>query len=52
MSAPTNTTGDDAVSRSLLTRIIDRHNPGVTMLLLVWLGGLTLRLWLGPSRGC
>ena len=46
MNVPTTTTGDHAVSRSFLTRIIDGHNPGVTMLLLVWLGGLTLRMWL------
>jgi hypothetical protein len=28
---------------ALLARIIDRFNPGVTMLLAAWLAGLTLR---------
>ena len=32
--------------RSVLTRIIDGYNPGITMLLLIWVAGLSLRMWL------
>jgi hypothetical protein len=47
MSSPEHPT-DSArgVSKPLLASLIDRHNPGVTMLLVIWIAGFELRHWL------
>jgi len=47
LPSPPSDNGDDATSpRRLFARMIDGYNPGVTMLVTIWVVGFALRAWL------
>lgn len=43
---PSDNRGPNASPSTLLTRVLDAHNPGVTMLVSIWVAGFALRTWL------